>query len=68
MPLVLAKGARVGFEHDELDWMEGTIVRPSFNGEEWLVRTPLGGRWVRLADLRPPRPPAPVPPVPSAPS
>lgn len=63
--LILRKGARVRFQHSELGWMEGELLRPSVGGEEWLVRTTLGDRWVRFLDLRPPLPPAPVPPIPN---
>jgi hypothetical protein len=57
MALRLRKGLRVGFEHDEVGWIEGVALRQSPNGEEWLVRTRLDDRWVSVADLRPPRGP-----------
>ena len=63
-PLVLEKGARVGFQHGELGWIEWTVVRPSTTGEEWLVRTTLGDRWVALHELRPPRRAAATPAIP----
>jgi hypothetical protein len=53
--LRLRKGTRVGFDHDEVGWIEGTAIRPSANGEEWLIRTKLDDRWVALSRLRPPR-------------
>lgn len=56
MPFRLFRGARVGFEHDELGWVEGIAQRANFNGEEWLVRLPWGDRrWVPVGKLRPPR-------------
>ncbi len=45
------KGMPVLFHHDELGWMQGVAVRPSPNGEEWLVKTRLEGRWIRPQDL-----------------
>lgn len=55
--IILRKGERVGFDHQELGWVEGTLLRASPDAEEWLVRTRLGDRWVPLGELRPPRAP-----------
>ncbi len=54
-PLDLRRGATVlhapaGTE----DWREGTLVRPSPNGEEWLVKDRFGRVWVGVTRLRPP--------------
>lgn len=49
----LRKGMPVAFLHDELGWMEGTLIRRSPNGEEWLVRTKFEDRWVPIAELYP---------------
>jgi hypothetical protein len=52
--LRLRKGTKVAFDHDEVGWIEGTAIRASANGEEWLIRTKLDDRWVALSRLRPP--------------
>lgn len=54
--MTIRKGLRVGFEHDEVGWIEGVTVKRSPDGEEWLVRTPLGDRWVDQRFVKPPRP------------
>ncbi len=45
------KGMPVRFEHDEFGWVQGVAVRPSPNGEEWLVKIRGDQRWVRPQDL-----------------
>jgi hypothetical protein len=36
------------------EWREGTLVRPSPTGEEWLVKNRFGKFWLYLSRLRPP--------------
>ncbi|MBI3522534.1 MAG: hypothetical protein HY071_05460 [Chloroflexi bacterium] len=52
--LELRPGTRVRYSpaHSDL-WREGTLVRPSPNGEEWLVSNELGRFWIQLSRLRP---------------
>lgn len=52
--LELRKGAKVLYQpaHSGI-WREATLVRPSANGEEWLVRNELGRYWLHIARLRP---------------
>ena len=45
------KGMPVVFDHDEFGWTQGVAVRPSPNGEEWLVKIAGDKRWVRPMDL-----------------
>lgn len=45
------RGMPVEFDHDELGWMRGVALRPSPNGEEWLVRIRGDERWIRPQDL-----------------
>lgn len=45
------KGMPVEFEHDEFGWVRGVAVRPSPNGEEWLVKIKGDERWVVPAEL-----------------
>jgi len=45
------RGMPVEFDHDEFGWMRGVAVRPSPNGEEWLVKIPNDARWIRPVDL-----------------
>jgi len=42
-PLDLRRGVKVRFGHDG---RIGELVRPSPNGEEWLVKDRFGGFWV----------------------
>ncbi|MBA2372356.1 MAG: hypothetical protein ACR2G8_03170 [Candidatus Limnocylindria bacterium] len=52
--LELRKGARVRYEPVHSDeWREGTLVRPSPNQEEWLVKNELGKFWVPVRRLSP---------------
>jgi len=45
------RGMPVEFDHDEFGGVRGVAVRPSPNGEEWLVKIPNDDRWVRPVDL-----------------
>ena len=52
--LDLRKGAKVRYEpvHSGT-WRRGTLVRPSPNNEEWLVKNELGRFWIHVTRLRP---------------
>ncbi len=53
--LELRPGATVRYQPDTSDeWREGTLIRPSPNGEEWLVRDRFGRVWIAVLRLRPP--------------
>ncbi len=53
-PLDLRPGARVLHAPAGTDlWREGTLVRSSPNGEEWLVKDRFGRFWVYVTRLRP---------------
>ena len=53
-PLDLRPGAPVEYFAAEAgDWREGTLVRPSANGEEWLVKNRFGRFWLSVRRLRP---------------
>ena len=45
------KGMPVVFNHDEFGWIQGTAMRPSPNGEEWLVRVRGDERWIAPREL-----------------
>lgn len=45
------RGMPVEFEHAEFGWVHGVAVRPSPDGEEWLVRIRGDQRWVAPRDL-----------------
>ena len=47
------KGMPVVFNHDEFGWVRGVAVRPSPNGEEWLVKNRFGRFWIHVTRLRP---------------
>lgn len=51
----LRPGARVRYHpaHDPTGWREGELVRPSANGEEWLVTNEYGRFWLALSRLVP---------------
>jgi len=53
--LELRPGATVVYSpaHSDL-WREGTLVRPSPNGEEWLVKNRFGSFWIHVRRLRAP--------------
>jgi hypothetical protein len=38
---------------DSGEWREGTLVRPSPTGEEWLVKNRFGKFWLHVSRLRP---------------
>jgi hypothetical protein len=53
-PLELRRGATVRYlAADSGEWREGTLVRPSATGEEWLVKNRFGKYWLHLSRLRP---------------
>ena len=45
------KGMPVVFDHDEFGWVQGVAMRPSPNGEEWLVRVRGDERWIYPSEL-----------------
>jgi hypothetical protein len=45
------RGMPVMFNHDEFGWMRGVALRPSPNGEEWLVQIKGDRRWISPAEL-----------------
>jgi len=53
-PLELRSGARARYlpAHSGV-WRVGTLVRPSANDEEWLVKNEHGRFWVHVSRLRP---------------
>ena len=54
-PLDLRPGASVRYvAADTGELRDGTLVRPSANGEEWLVKNRFGQFWVYVTRLRPP--------------
>lgn len=53
-PLELRPGTKVQYRAaDSAEWREGTLVRASVNGEEWLVKNRFGKFWVNVGRLRP---------------
>ena len=38
---------------DSGEWREGTLVKGSANGEEWLVKNRFGRYWLHVSRLRP---------------
>ncbi len=53
-PLELRRGATVRYlAADSGEWREGTLVRASSTGEEWLVKNRFGKYWLHLSRLRP---------------
>ncbi len=52
--LELRSGARVRYSPVHSDeWREGELVKPSVNGEEWLVKNRFGKFWIHVNRLRP---------------
>ncbi len=53
--LDLRSGVRVRWEPAHSGtWLEGELVRPAANNEEWLVRSDPGQRyWIHVTRLRP---------------
>jgi hypothetical protein len=53
-PLELRPGAKVRYiAADSGDWREGTLVKSSSTGEEWLVKNRFGKYWLHVSRLRP---------------
>ena len=53
-PLELRPGATVRYHAgDSGEWREGTLVRSSSTGEEWLVRNRFGKYWLQVSRLHP---------------
>lgn len=53
-PLELRPGASVRYSAaDSGEWREGTLVKSSANGEEWLVKSRFGKYWLQISRLRP---------------
>jgi hypothetical protein len=52
--LELRSGARVRYlAADSGEWRDGTLVRGSPTGEEWLVKNRFGKYWLHVSRLRP---------------
>lgn len=52
--LELRSGGRVRYlAADSGEWREGTLVRSSPTGEEWLVKNRFGKYWLHVNRLRP---------------
>ena len=55
--LELRPGATVQYlAADSGEWREGTLVRSSPTGEEWLVKNRFGRYWLHVSRLRPVEP------------
>ena len=53
-PLELRPGATVQYvAGDSGEWREGTLVKRSSTGEEWLVKNRFGKYWLHVNRLRP---------------
>ena len=53
-PLELRPGATVQYRAaDSGEWREGTLVKSSANGEEWLIKNRFGRYWLNVNRLRP---------------
>ena len=53
-PLELRPGATVRYlAADSGEWREGTLVKSSSTGEEWLVKNRFGKYWLHVSRLRP---------------
>jgi hypothetical protein len=53
-PLELRPGAAVQYRAaDSGEWRDGTLVRSSPNGEEWLIKNRFGKYWLNVNRLRP---------------
>ncbi len=54
-PLELRSGAQVRYSPAHSgEWRDGTLVKPSRSGEEWLVKNRFGQFWIYVSRLRPP--------------
>jgi hypothetical protein len=52
--LELRSGTRVRYlAADSGEWRDGTLVRSSPTGEEWLVKNRFGKYWLHVSRLRP---------------
>jgi hypothetical protein len=52
--LELRSGTRVRYlTADSGEWRDGTLVRSSPTGEEWLVKNRFGKYWLHVSRLRP---------------
>jgi len=53
-PLELRPGALVQYRAaDSGEWRDGTLVKSSPNGEEWLIKNRFGKYWLNVNRLRP---------------
>lgn len=53
-PLELRPGAMVRYlAADSGEWREGTLVKSSSTGEEWLLKNRFGKYWLHVSRLRP---------------
>ena len=53
-PLELRPGTSVQYvAGDSGEWREGTLVKRSSTGEEWLVKNRFGKYWLHVSRLRP---------------
>lgn len=53
-PLELRPGVTVQYvAADSGEWREGTLVKASSTGEEWLVKNRMGSYWLHVSRLRP---------------
>ena len=53
-PLELRPGATVRYlAADSGEWREGTLVKSSSTGEEWLLKNRFGKYWLHVSRLRP---------------
>ena len=53
-PLELRPGGSVRYRAaDSGEWRDGTLVKASANGEEWLVKNRIGKFWLQVSRLRP---------------
>lgn len=53
-PLELRPGVTVRYiAADSGEWREGTLVKASSTGEEWLVENRFGKYWLHVSRLRP---------------
>jgi len=53
-PLELRPGGSVRYRAaDSGEWRDGTLVKASANGEEWLVKNRFGKFWLQVSRLRP---------------
>ena len=53
-PLELRPGAAVQYRAAASgEWQDGTLVKGSANGEEWLIKNRFGKYWLNVNRLRP---------------